>query len=298
MSNGPVEGFDHTRMAQILRLVSEQHVSDILSYLSDRQCRPSDLVSALSGSERSIYRKLHELVEAGIVKKAYSGTSALYELTLFGEEVEKFLKHFNEMAHCNKVYKGLESMLDNGYDIDLAPLDRKSLRAVYVSQHKLGRMLVLTRREKITQSLSNVLRLTSSSAMLSTRYFNSSMYNELLSAAHRNVDIKVLLSSSYDVTNFVCTVFSHGPTAFSDILEKKNVHIRLGNMLFSYYVGDKTYLMIEMPRGEGVGYYCFLSVSCPELACEMSNMFSHAWKRSIDLKLDRLKYDIPPFSVW
>jgi DNA-binding HxlR family transcriptional regulator len=284
------------RMATILHLVSDEQILAILAQLSLAEARPSDLVGTSPGSERSVYRKLKEMTELGLVKKSHASDRTTYGLTIYGEEVGKFLEHFDEMAHCNKVYQSLEAIRNNGYDIDFSPLDLKSLQAVYVSQHKLGRILVLTNKEKITRALSNAIRLTADSLSLSTRYFGSTMFNDLYNAMKRDVSCKVLLSSGYDITDFVCTMFSRGPVVFTDIVESDRICIKLGNLCTSYFVGDGKYLMLELPKGEGVGYYCFVSIDCPELAHEMETMFRHAWSRSIDLRLDKLKESLPLFT--
>lgn len=296
MSIYPEDADNRRRMAAILRLVSDEQIMGILAQLSASASRPSDLVSKASGSERSVYRKLHELSDLGLVKKSSSSDRTTYGLTIFGEEVEKFMEHFGEMTHCNKVYQSLEAIRNNGYNIDFSPLDLKSLQAVYISQHKLGRILVLTKKEKIARALSNAVHLTSSSLLLSTRYFGSSMFSDILAAMNRGVSCKILLSSSYDITDFICTMFSRGPSVFSEIVESDLISIRLGNLCTSYFVGDEKYLMLELPKGEGVGYYCFISINCPELAHEMGTMFSHAWGRSIDIRLEKLKDSLPSFT--
>jgi len=273
----------------INRFLTDPYAYKIMELLTNGRKGIKELETNFKLSERSIYRKVGFLMDNSLVKNCVDRKGVHeYYLTDYGDEVLNGYRHLMELFSCSSLFSGIEICKEKGLDIDLVPYDDKSIKAVYISNHHLGRLKVIPDNERILQYLSNIVHLARDDIIMATRYFSPVIFNALHVALVKDIPCKIIISSDYDLEDFTLTLLSYGKSKLEELNESELLKVRMANLHMSYSVVDDIYVMQEMPKAEGRAYHYFLSVESEELADFLKKTFEVSWGRSLDLNLMKI----------
>jgi len=265
----------------LLKTLVESCTFHLMEKISSCALPVSEITSSLPISERSIYRKINFLNEYGLVKiHNYGEGQHAYILSNCGKEIFQTMKYLKELCLCSPLFRSIEACKEEGLQIELSPCDDKSIRAVYISQHHLGRINVMSENDKIIKSLANISHMAELDVILATRHFSPSVFNAINFAMSNSVPCNMLIDSDYDLKNFSLKLLAYGKKPLEDLFDRNLFSIRTTKLLMSYAVVDDRYVMKEMRIGEHKGHNSFLSLESSELANLLKVNFAEKWENA------------------